>query len=286
MNSDAFFCIGKTHQICQDYAEAGADHVILSDGCSTAADSNIGAILLSRAAKLMLKRYPNDVGNFCEEVAIKSKSYADAMELPEECLYATLGMITGQERRFEAMLHGDGVIAGRRRGTLIWDVSVYEFPSGAPYYLAYKLSQQWRNTYLQRFGVESRLTTYEVVMDTKKSEDVQRGSKVRNDEGSLGPFVRDYPYGEYDMVAVMSDGATSFQKTVSTQTSKKQESVHVCDVLREVLNFKNYNGAFVQRRCKAAFRKFAEESVVNMDDFSLGVVYHYEGVYQGQGTAS
>jgi len=127
-------------------------------------------------------------------------------------------------------------------------------------------------------GTESKRTTYELVIEDTDFKAVQKGCYTNKDvtEGSLGPFYMSYPYERYDMVAILSDGATSFQKTSTTLTSKRQESVPVCNILSEVLHFKNYNGQFVQRRCKAAFRKFSEDNCVNMDDFSLGVLYRPE----------
>ena len=55
---------------------------------------------------------------------------------------------------------------------------------------------------------------------------------------------------------------------------KLTRTVSVYEILNEILDFKNYNGQFVQRRCKAAFRKFAEEGCVNLDDFSIGVIHN------------
>jgi hypothetical protein len=281
MNTDAFFCIGKTHAICQDYAEAGEGHVILSDGCSTAEESNIGAILLSRAAKMFLRKFPyHDIDIFCQSALAIAYTYAKALELPEQALYATLGTAKCEEDniKFQVMLYGDGVMAARRRKTNIWDVSVFEFASGAPYYLAYELSPHWEEIYLQKFGTESKRTTYELMIEDGGFKVSQKGCYTNKDvtAGSLGPVYMNYPYEKYDMVAILSDGAASFQKTSTTLTSKRQESVPVCNVLSEVLHFKNYNGQFVQRRCKAAFRKFSEDNCVNMDDFSLGVLYRPE----------
>jgi hypothetical protein len=281
MNADSFFCIGKTHAICQDYAEVGSDHVIISDGCSTAKESNIGAILLCRAAKHTLQRYQHhDIDTFLHTVSVTANHYALSLELPQESLYATLGIVRGKQRGFEAILYGDGVIAGRRRGERIWDVSNFEYPSGAPYYLAYKLDEESRGKYFNLFGVESVLTGYEVgtACDFGTCYSVKKGDNVRRGEAFLAPLIRDYPYKDYDMVAVMSDGACSFQKTVSTGTSKRQEPVHVCEVLERLLGFKNYHGQFVQRRCKAAFRDFSEQNYFNTDDFSIGVLHHCQDI--------
>ena len=53
MNADSAVNIGSTHSLCQDYVIARnpdrAPYVVLSDGCSSSNDTDIGARLLVRA---------------------------------------------------------------------------------------------------------------------------------------------------------------------------------------------------------------------------------------------
>ena len=54
-NADAFFSIGKTHMVCEDYARAGTQqnglpYALVCDGCSSSPDTDIGARLLGMAA--------------------------------------------------------------------------------------------------------------------------------------------------------------------------------------------------------------------------------------------
>ncbi len=51
MNTDWFSSQGSQHRINQDYVLSGNDYVILSDGCSMAPNSDIGARLLTHSAK-------------------------------------------------------------------------------------------------------------------------------------------------------------------------------------------------------------------------------------------
>ena len=44
--TDSFFIKGSTHKICEDYAAHNEHMAVLSDGCSTAEDTHIGAMLL------------------------------------------------------------------------------------------------------------------------------------------------------------------------------------------------------------------------------------------------
>jgi hypothetical protein len=273
MNSDFYYCIGKTHTICQDYAEAGEGYAIISDGCSMAADSHIGALLLSRAAKASLGAN-NTIPDIFEDIKQRVASYAKLLDLSTESLYATLAFVKANERAFSVALYGDGVVAARKKDGSWWIMS-REFKSNAPYYLAYQLDKGMENQYFSQFGAE-------------------RIHRYYNSEGGIGEetrkidsndyFAIEFPYTDFDLIALLSDGVSSFQKIIVAPTYKRQESVPLLEILNEVLNFKNFNGQFVQRRCKAAFRKFADGNYVNLDDFSLGVLYH-ESVHQGEGSS-
>ena len=277
MITDTFFTIGKTHTICQDYAEHAPNHVIVSDGCSTAPESNIGAILLSRAAKLFLKKFPfRDGVHFTQSTLASAYAYARAMELHEDSLLATLLMAITTKESFKVVVAGDGVVAARYRGTAKWMVVEYNYPSGAPFYLRYTLDPSVEANYINKFGSTVRQRRFDIDCNTGEYKEGFSALFTKKEEGSLGPYVLDFPLGEYDMVAVFSDGVSSFLKTETGNTSKQPVTVQLQDVLFEILHFKNYAGAFAQRRCKAAFKKFHENGMSNSDDFSMGAIYHPE----------
>lgn len=274
MITDTFFTIGKTHTICQDYAEHAPDHVIVCDGCSTAPESNVGAVLLSRAAKLFLRKFPfRDTEHFTQSTLTTAYAYARAMELHEDSLLATLLMAKRIDNNLKAVVAGDGIVAARYRGTSKWKVVEYTFISGAPFYLRYTLDPAVEQHYVNTFGTTVRQRVIEIDCTT---QDVKESFSIlfsKKEEGSMGPYTLDFPLAEYDAVAVITDGGSSFLKTETGKTSKQPVNVPLHTILLEVLNFKNYAGAFVQRRCKAAFKKFHEENNFNSDDFSIGVLY-------------
>ena len=55
MNADHYYTIGNSHSVCQDYAISGlvenGAYAILSDGCSSSPDVDVGARMLSLSAK-------------------------------------------------------------------------------------------------------------------------------------------------------------------------------------------------------------------------------------------
>lgn len=63
LTPDAFFTIGKTHTVCQDYAHAGfipgtdQAYAIVSDGCSGSPDTDFGSRFMVTAAIQVLAKY-------------------------------------------------------------------------------------------------------------------------------------------------------------------------------------------------------------------------------------
>ena len=57
MNANCAINIGSTHALCQDYALARNDgpYVILSDGCSSSPDTDVGSRLLVKASEKIFK---------------------------------------------------------------------------------------------------------------------------------------------------------------------------------------------------------------------------------------
>ena len=76
-----------------------------------------------------------------------------------------------------------------------------------------------------------------------------------------------------EYIAIMSDGVHSFYETVLTETSKINKSISYIDVLKELLTFKNYNKAFVQRRMNKFRKNCVKKNWANADDLSLAAIY-------------
>lgn len=58
MEINAYYQIGKDHKVCEDYALCGTEpfpYAILSDGCSSVNDSDIGSRILVSMAKKTFK---------------------------------------------------------------------------------------------------------------------------------------------------------------------------------------------------------------------------------------
>lgn len=273
MNSDSAFYIGKTHQVCQDYAAhgistTGMPFAVISDGCSSSPDTDFGSRFLTKASACLLSTLDNfsflQSGAFLQAL-VESSSYVKCVGLPSESLDATLLVAQKIDDRYLFTCAGDGVLAKLKKDGTI-DVTQIEYDSGAPYYLNYQLNSDRNKGYKEKFGLVRRIKTYSIVKGEPTSIVVREDT-----DGSV--FFEGGSAADYVTLAVMSDGILSFMETIRTSTSKTNVPVEPYKVLSELLAFKSYAGVFVQRRFQR-FRKDCEErGWFSVDDISIGAVH-------------
>ena len=133
MQSDSFFEIGVTHEICEDYASHGANFGIVSDGCSNGngpkIDSDWGSRILCKSGEQHLDKLSSP-DQFITAITTTAKTQLGVfVNMSIECLTATFIALCGNETNYMSLIVGDGVIGGRRRdGT--WKIVNYEFEKG------------------------------------------------------------------------------------------------------------------------------------------------------------
>src|SRR6266496_2217714 len=155
MNADSAFIIGASHTVCQDYAVAGhslltqrapdinsaaTPYIILSDGCSSSPDTDIGARLLVKAAEQILlaplRPLANELAEMHKESARRALLWAGIAGLQPQALDATLLTVHFSDDGLILGCSGDGVIALQSwAGEL--DVYVISYLSGYPLYPGY-----------------------------------------------------------------------------------------------------------------------------------------------------
>lgn len=261
MNSDAFFTIGSTHKVCQDYALAGKGYAVLSDGCSMADQSEIGAMITAKAVESAIL-----TGYKVPTFTILNYSYrlckeAFSKALEDEALFATALSCTVDDDNFHIFVSGDGVVAVRERDTGDWLIHRFEYPSGAPFYPVYDLNKQDKARWLTQFGGRLKETTYWL---NKTSPNTGEVSSCWEEESEGLPMVLTKSVANYDAVAIFSDGIMSFQSA--------EESISFPQILRGFLDFKNYAGVFVKRTCNFALKQLKDRGVSHSDDFSMGAI--------------
>ena len=274
MNSDCAFAIGKTHRVCQDYAVAGSEnegertYVLLADGCSSSADSDIGARLLVKAAQ---RRLPGpsathtDWDYYHDNAIHQAAVCAESLDLRPDCLDATLLTITAEEDgAFTACCYGDGVVAlGRQDGRL--EVYAISYAASYPNYPSYRWDAARRGQWEAQPDNEKQVTRWTLGTDGMTEEMTclsRRASELLRGTAD-----------EYQFAAVLSDGIQSFTETCETDTSRTPRPVSLTEILPSLLAFKGSQGQFVQRRVTAFFKECCAHRRQHSDDFSLGVVW-------------
>lgn len=239
MNTDAFIDIGSTHAVCQDYAIARRGYVILSDGCSSSPDTDIGARLLVRALDQALTAHATrEIAELHAEAAYTALAWSKTLGLPAQSVDATLLSAHVANEDLIIACSGDGVIILETQAGVL-DVHPISSPSGYPFYPSY-LHQPDR-----------------------------LGEMVRHNRSSRTIVFR-FNAADYKYAAIATDGLTSFFHTQPAATGKRVEPVRLPDVLAELWSFKNSHGAFVQRRLKR-FKK--DTCWQHADDLSLAVMH-------------
>lgn len=150
MVTDAWFAIGDTHVVCEDFAVAGTTaggqgFAIVCDGCSSSPQTDVGARLLAAAARVPLAQgwLPG------VEVVEQAAAAAALLRLPPCCLDATLLMALTDAEGCRVRVFGDGVVAARRRDGEL-QVHRFEHPDGAPPYPSYTLDPERQQRWHQR----------------------------------------------------------------------------------------------------------------------------------------
>lgn len=265
MNVDAFFSIGSTHHICQDYAVYNREksYVILSDGCSSAPDSDFGSRLIVKAAEPHVFKEPKTL---CSETLKNILNFSKILNIPETSLFATLLILRESNGIIESLCVGDGVIVGvEKTGNIV--VIEYNYKSNAPYYLAYEKNKEDIEFYVQECGDKVIKKTTIINQDSINSVIEERSILDT-------PYLIDkWDINAYSTVAIMSDGVQSFLETKQNKmTGTTTISVPLFDVIKELMAFKNTTGSFVLRRCIKALKTFKEKNWFHADDLSIGVI--------------
>ena len=254
MNADVTINIGSTHTICQDYAITRDVYVILSDGCSSSPDTDIGARLLVRALDERLTNAA-DIETLHKESARIALDWANILGLPAESVDATLLSIhiTGEDLIIACS--GDGVIVLESQMGVL-DVYTISSPSGYPFYPSY-IHQPDRLAEL-------------ITNDRCMKEIKHRGDITRTDALTVTFKLR---VADYKYAAIASDGINSFFRTQPAANGKRLEPVPLPEVLNEFWSFKNSHGAFVERRLKRFRKDTQPKGWQHADDLAIGVIH-------------
>ncbi|HLK61032.1 MAG TPA: protein phosphatase 2C domain-containing protein [Chthonomonadaceae bacterium] len=265
MHADGVFYMGKTHTVCQDYVLArGGERprVLLADGCSSSPDTDIGARLLVR----MAAQYDN-TGEACLlDAVVAARIQAALLGLEDRALDATLLEIRVEGDRWEAGIHGDGVLAWADHNGVIHAFSL-TYAAGYPNYPNYLADPARRAAFLLQVGNDRRCEEVMLLPD----------GEVRSRASFSAPacapgFRKTGSLEDTRWVAILSDGIHSFVQTAVDAGGPTTAPVPWTTPLRELLAFKSLNGAFVQRRLQRFLRECEPRRWQHRDDLAVATL--------------
>lgn len=271
--SDSYYEIGNSHVVCQDYARSGKfdiavkeyHYAIVSDGCSSSKDTDVGSRLISLSVlkslratyheelirdsqdsyitKSFYQRFKNRM-----EYEIKQQQYS-IMGL-REMFDATLLVVVSDGVTVDVLIYGDGLFSVNYKDKSR-DIYSIEYESNAPYYLSYKaLSEERNDNYIKEFGKYNKILRF-------GDKDYVLGF---NEETSFT-----FEVSKIESISIMSDGVHTF--------TKDRNRINIDTVVNEFTNFKNITGEFVNRRMLAYKRDCIKNNVKHEDDISIATLY-------------
>lgn len=244
MEINAYYQIGKDHKVCEDYALCGTEpfpYAILSDGCSSVNDSDVGSrILVSMAKKNIHNFTPKTYKEFVNSIVFQAKVIAKLMGLEKECLYATLNMIVHWDNKTYALMIGDGCLIYKNQDGAV-DFIAHEYKNNYPFYPIY-------------------LSEDVSVMD--------KGLSVKTNESQANhdyDTVTLYEFDNLEWILGSSDGIFSFTNGYSL--------IDFDTVKTELADLKSFKGEFIERKMKRIIKNFNKDGNYNSDDWSVTGLY-------------
>jgi hypothetical protein len=239
-------------------------YVILSDGCSSSPDTDVGARLLVKAAERLLRESDGPpacgLAGLHAEAARLALSWAELLGLRPQAVDATLltAHLYGEE--LVVGCSGDGVVCLQTADGAL-DAYVVSYPAGYPVYPAYA-HQPARLRSLADAGRARKEVT--------RLRAASAGERLRtahvSDGGALTE-VFNWGTASYQFAALLSDGVQSFLHPGLA------EAIPLESVLPELVSFKNTRGAFVGRRMKGFLKDCQHKGWRHGDDLSLAALH-------------
>lgn len=267
MHADTFFTGGTGHKVCQDYARSGRMlvdgrvYAIVSDGCSSSPDTDVGARVLSLSAaaciegNLPWRNTPDSLRP--RDIALIAMGRVPP-PLSIRCLDATLLIAEETLDGVRVWVCGDGVIVARERES--GKLAVLDFDCGGyPTYLTYTVDENRMARFLEEGHGKRTVRKLQDGENHLLLEDFPFKEPYRG-----GAYVFEAPLQNFDFVALLSDGIHSFQQKGTL------DSIPAFKVIERLMAFKSMTGEFITRRAKRFLQKeCAELGWSHYDDFSI-----------------
>lgn len=265
MQLDTFLEIGNQHKVCEDYIVAGYDpapYIILSDGCSTANNSEMGSRILCHLAKQYLKYnkddlYDIDYWKLGQWVIHNAEQTVRQLGLSISCLTATLIVAYYLDGEVRIMMYGDGSYI-KMFDNENFDLTSVEYSGNAPYYLVYEIDTFRNDLYMQKSPTKQIKYTY------------TDGSTSIEEFAYDHPFDISFRMNTMEGILIASDGIDSFLQATTP--------IPATDVIPSFIAFKNLKGEFLKRRLNKQMKVYGRDNIGHFDDLSVGAFLKVEEI--------
>ncbi len=281
ISTDSFYWIGDEHKECQDYATTGVygnlAYAIVCDGCSSAKGVDFGARLLAHSFESFVPMIAGMTHNLthtaAEAVGIAvileaQKALGMFPRISRNALCATLMVAITDGRRLHCYTYGDGMVYLKHRGKG-YHAQMLSYPTGAPYYLWYRLNAADAQAYHDNFLGDMHNLLIEGEAPDEKGRLLDR---IAHPYKTIGVVDVDIAAEEIECVGLTSDGIGSFE---AQKEGEQFKPVPAWEMIPEFFGFRSWSGDFVQRRIQAMEKARRKAGTKHHDDVSVAAI-HFE----------
>ena len=303
-STDSYIEIGNSHNICEDYALNGiidgkVPYIIVSDGCSSSKMTDFGSRIIAHSCrKMLITSYTNGVmkelidkntgHDFQTYLATTIKHTAmetlERFNLCYDVCDATLLYAIVFNDRIYVFGHGDGnvIIKFKNFDKIRWDNLKYM--SNAPFYLSYEMDILRKQGYMDTFGEQYFDVLINVITDAHQNISIPQ-DPLNNYSTAHGNYKPTTPYWYrvdaegIQSITLSSDGMESFshshKRLCETPAPSKEEieGLKPINIMRRMVEYKNFNGEFVKRRMKRMKQEVEKIQGEHFDDVSCATIW-------------
>jgi len=272
---DSYSEIGNSHLVCQDYVLHGTvdkmTYGIISDGCSSAEYSEIGAQILCHAAKCCLILYYK-AGLFkeCSEQTLSRLlgnsilKRADVLHklysVSSLSLQATLLISLQIENDIYVFAWGDGLVILKDKNNNI-KITKIDYPNNMPFYLSTN-KDDYSDALINRSIVPK--VNYEITHISGFDSKIE---KEYEEFEFFTPYIFHSKYAEdFVSLTICSDGVCSYRDL-------NKNSIEISKIVPQIINFKSTTGEFIKKRM-SFFKKSIENLWTHYDDVSISTIFN------------
>ena len=256
LHYDYYYTIGATHQVCQDYAVKGDTPVpflVLSDGCSSSANSEIGARILTLATKHLIENatnWPWNYSTFGQKLINKAWNISEKLQLPTSVLDATVMLAFLYQNSILVYVYGDGCVLFKDYAGHIGTIEI-AFTHNAPYYLTYWNDKERHDEYAE--CEPNPLVLIDPLNGLSSPKPYQT------------PLAFCFSLKKFKTIAIASDGAS---QCINIPQKTK---LSLAEVATRFLDIQNVSPEFAENHIKNILNQYAQQGIFPADDLSIGI---------------